>query len=421
MKYTKYDMKAYNLHLLNLDKYKTITIEIDFRRKVKKDEITKRNLLSRILMESNGLYKTGRDLEVETERLYNLNISTTTSISGNYMIFTVTSSFLIDKYTEEGEINKSIDFVINSILNPNIINNEFDSKSFEIVKKSLKENIIQEKENPSLYGYYRMLEEMDKKSPFCFKPIGYLDDLNEITEQNLYEYYKSIIKSDVVDIFLIGNFKDNEIKKKIYENFKINTLKKQPESHFLEHKKMRKKIKTVIEKADFEQSKLYIGLKVENLSSFELKYVMRVYNFILGGGPNSKLFKEVREKNSMCYSINCSYKPVYNLLIISAGINKENFKKCVFLIKKQLKKIESGDFNKDDIDSAITTYISSFSNIEDSPITLLNTYIAHEYLGFDLVDERIKNIQKVNKEMVINISKKIHMDTIYLLEGDKNG
>ena len=420
MKYTKYDMKSFNIHLLNLNKFKTITIQINFKRKSMRDEITIRNLLSRILTESNGLYNSGRALEIETEKLYGLDVSTTTSISGNYMLFTVTSSFLIDKYTEDGQISKAIDFVINLILNPNIVNNKFDSKSFNMAKKLLKENIEQEKENPNLYGYYRMLEEMDKKAPYSFKPSGYLEDIDKITEETLYNYYKSVIKSDNVDVFVIGNLNEVEIKNKLYSDFKIKTIKKQSESHFLEHNKIRKRIKTIIEKDDYEQSKLYIGFKIDQLTPFELKYVMRVYAFILGGSPNSKLFTEVREKNSMCYSIRSSYKPVYNLLVVSAGINACNFKKCVILIKKQLKKIENGDFTKEDIDSAITTYISSFINIEDNPLTILNTYTAHEYLGFDLVDERINNIKKVTKEMIVNVSKKIHMDTIYLLEGDKN-
>ena len=44
-----------------------------------------------------------------------------------------------------------------------------------------------------------------------------------------------------------------------------------------------------------------------------------------------------------------------------------------------------------------------------------------EYFDWDLVEERIINTKKVTKEMVIAVSKKIKLDTIYLLEGEQDG
>ena len=167
---------------------------------------------------------------------------------------------------------------------------------------------------------------------------------------------------------------------------------------------------------DVSQSKLKLGIKLNNLTDFERKYVAIIYSYILGGGPDSKLFKNVREKNSLCYTINCSYMPVYNLMMIQAGINKEDFKKCLSLIKKEIKEMVNGNFESRDIQSAKVTYLSSLKEIEDSQGSIIRIFESHEYLNLDLLDERV-DIMNVTKEDIVNFAKKINIDTIYLLEG----
>ena len=412
MKYKKIEFGSYNLHLINTDKFKTITVKINFKRKIKKSEITKRSLLARVLLESSKNYQSSRLLEIKTEDLYNLLLDSSTNNSGEYTIFSLLSTFLIDKYTEPDQIKNSIDFLLEILLNPNVENGEFNKDSFNLAYASLKQDLLLQKDNPDFYSGIRVDEETDKKAPYSFNAAGYLEDLEQIDEKNLYTYYKSMLRSDLIDIFVIGNFNEEEIKKQFFKYFKINTVKKPSETHIISHKAYRKRIKTVIEKKPYEQSKLIINCKTMNLTSFEMKYVVRIFSFILGGGPNSKLFKEVREKNSLCYSIRSSYGLLSNMLKIKAGINKENFRKTTNLIKKELKKIGKGEFSEEDINQAKTTYISTFENITDSPYSIIGVYESHEYLSLDLIDERIKNINKVTK--------KIHIDTIYLLEGDTN-
>ena len=167
---------------------------------------------------------------------------------------------------------------------------------------------------------------------------------------------------------------------------------------------------------DIEQSKLIIGFKLKDLTDFERKYVMGIYSYILGGGPDSKLFKEVREKNSLCYTISSVYNGVFNILKISAGINSSNFLKAVKIIKKQLKDMSLGKFDERDIKCAYMTYMNTYKEIMDSQSALLNNYVSMEYLNLDSFDVREKQLKKVTKDMIINVSKKIMIDTIYLLE-----
>ncbi len=420
MEYKKYDIGPYNLHIINTDKFKTVSVRVNFKRQCKKEEITKRNLLSALLLESSKKYNTRRELEIETEELYNLKLSSNNTISGNYSIMNYDVTFLNEKYTEKGLFEKSIKFLFELIFNPNVTNKEFNNETFELCKNILKDQIDTIKESPSYYANIRMCEEMDEDSPLSYRSIGYLNDLEKITPKNLYNYYSSVLEKDLIDIFVIGEVDNDKVRKIITKLFDINAIKKPSKSHILIHKDFRKKAKVVKEKLDVEQSRLVIGFKLNNLTDFERKYVMGMYSYILGGGPDSKLFKEVREKNSLCYSISSSYNGVLSALKITAGINSYNFDKAVKIIKEQIKSITLGKFDERDIKSACMTYLNTFKEIMDNPNSLLSSYVSMEYLNLDTFEKRQEEVKKVTKEMIINVSKKIVLDTIYLLEGSND-
>lgn len=415
MESMKYEVGPYNLHIIKNKNFKTVDVKINFKRLCKKDEITKRVLLSELLLESSSLYKDRRNLEIKTEELYNLKYDSYNMISGKYNLLTFEATFLNEKYTENNMLMESLKFLIDLFLSPNVIDNKFNKEQFDICKKIVEDRILSIKEDTNLYANTRMKEELGEDI-YSYRPQGYIEDLENINTSNLYEYYKSIINSDIVDIFIIGDIDYENTKNIVKDLLTLKTIKKPSENHILEYNKYRKKVKVVREKMDIEQSKLSIGCKLIGLTDFERKYVMGIYSYILGGGPDSKLFKNVREKNSLCYSISSNYSGVFNMLTISAGINKNDFKKTISLIKKQMKDIENGKFTDHDIKCAVMTYMNAFSEMEDSIKSILTNYISKEYLSLDDIEERKKNYLKVTKDMVMDVSLKVHMDTIFLLE-----
>ena len=127
MEYKKYDIGPYNLHVINTSKFKTVTIRVNFKRPCIKNEITKRTLLSYLLTESCKEYDTRRKMEIEVENLYNLKYTSYNMISGNYNILCFEEEFINEEYTKPEYFNKSINFIFNLILKPNIYNNRFNS------------------------------------------------------------------------------------------------------------------------------------------------------------------------------------------------------------------------------------------------------------------------------------------------------
>lgn len=420
MEYKKIKEPAYNIHFIKTDKFKKIRIKINFKEELKKENIVIRNMLSLILLESSKKYPTKRLLDIECEELYNVGISSNTSISGNYHILSFQEVFLNELYTEKNMNELSFQFFLNLILDPNIVDNMFTLDAFNNAKKCLEEDIMSFGDVPARLALSNLYKNMCPNTPLELVSCGYLEDLNNVTRESLYEYDKNMIKSNLIDIFVVGNFNDDEMLNIIKKNMTINTIKKQNLSHFIKQDKIRNRPQTVIDEKDLNQSIMIMGFKIKDLTDFERVYVLSIYNAILGGSPDSKLFKQIREKHSLCYSISSSYSGISNLQFISAGIDKDNFKKCVNLIKKEVKKMENGDFSEEQINQAIITYKASLREIEDTPSSMISIYEAHEYLNYDLIDKREENISKVTKEMIINTAKKIKLDTIYLLKGVEN-
>lgn len=417
MDYTKLENEHYNLHLIQTNRFKTINVIIDFKRKLKKDEITIRNVLCNNILEGTHTIPSRRMLEIKTEELYDLAYRCGNCFNGKYSILSFGITYINPKYTESKMHDESFKFLSDLIFDVNVSNNKFCKNNFDIAKKTVKDNIDTISENVSLYSQIRMLEEMED-SIISYRNCGYLEDLNKITEKNLYDYYLDIINNDSVNIFIIGDIDINTSNELVNKYFKFSNNKKNNDSHFYIPKKISGEVNIVSEKFDKEQSTLVVGFKIDKMTDFERRYVSTIYNYILGGSTESNLFKTVREENSLCYYITSSIQPLLNIGLIRAGINAKDFNKVEDLIYKELKKISEGVFDDNKINNAITTYISSLSDLEDNPRSIISLYAGIEYLKSDDIKTRKEKIVKVTKNDIINFSKKIHLSTIYLLEGN---
>ena len=138
---------------------------------------------------------------------------------------------------------------------------------------------------------------------------------------------------------------------------------------------------------------------------------------MLGGSANSILFDTVREKKSYAYYVNSIIKPYDNNMIIYSGIHEDNEKEVIKLIKKCLKDITKGKFNDEIFQSSKNTIISSLKASLDNPIGIVNNCLSNILVSSPTIEEKIKIIEKITKEEVINFSKKITIHTIYILEG----
>ena len=395
MDYNILKMGAYNIHTIKTKKFKTITVEVNFRREVKKEEITIRNVLKAVLLNSNSYFPSEKELIKETEELYDLKLLSSNNRIGNYANLSFKVRFLDEKYVDDMTNLEVIKFLLDVIFKPNVRNSSFDKDVVDNCKRQLEKSILLQKDNKLKYSLFKLLETV-KDYPYAYNPYGYLEDLKNITATNLYDYYKSVINNDIVDIFIVGDIDGSDVKELVPTN-KINSYK---------------------ESYDVNQTQLTVLCSVNGLTDFERRYTFMIYNEILGGSSNSILFDIIREKNSYAYYVNSINKAYDNTLIIYSGIQPGKEEEVIKLIKKALNSITKGEISEQSLINAKETIISSIKASMDSPAGIINTYYAKELVGSDVFEERIKNIEKITIKDVVNVSKKIKMHTIFCLESE---
>ena len=412
-----HNMGAYNLHFIKTDKFKTISIDINFYRKIKEDEVTKRNLLKMILLDSNNDYKTERELIIESEKLYDIKISSSISRIGEFSDLSFQTKFLNEKYTEEDMNKESIIFFLNLIFNPYIKDNRFIN--IDKQKNKLLQEIISIKDNKVKYSILKLMEKM-KDKPYSYNPYGTTEELDEITGKDLYDYYKKVLNEDQIDIFVLGDFSSQKMKDIFKEYFKVTTFKKENKKLLVKELVPRKRIVKYHEYDKVSQSQLVLLCSLNNLTDFERKYTIKLYSEILGGSSNSILFSKVREEKSYCYYINSGVKAYDNILIINSGIEKKNVEPAIKLIRKCLKDINNGKISDDILESSKNTIISSIKTSSDTPNGIINTALSRVLVSSDSTIDRIKNFSKITKEEIIKVSKKVNLHTILTLENKED-
>lgn len=418
MKTTYDEKRGYRIHLYKTDKFKQTTIKISLKEPIKKENITKRSLLYNVLFSSSKKYNSERKINIRKEELYSMNLQFLNNRIGNYLNTTLTIKSLDEKYTEKGILEQSISLLSDLLLDPLIEDNHFKKDKVDLYKEKMKTRLSTLKEDAPLYAAIRAKEVYDD-SVLSYRVIGYIEDIDPLNEYNLYEYYKEMIKTNIIDFYVVGNIELEEIESYIDKYFsKLFNNSNNPDNYELNTKITNEKSYT--ETINNEQSILIILSKLDKPTYYERYYVSSFLSYILGGGTSSKLFNIIREQESLCYYINSNYRMFDNVLSINSGIDNTNYKKAVKLIKKIIKDIQNGNISEEEINNCKTLINNDFDAIDENAASIINYMIDVDTLKLDELDKRREKINKVTKEEIVNLSKKIKIQNIYLLEGVKN-
>ena len=421
MVYKTYKCNSYNIHTIKTDRFKTVHMEIIFRKNIVKEELVNYAFLVDMLMESSKNYPKRKDVITKLEELYKLVVYGTTVKTGNVLNSNFMADFIDPKFIDEEDyLENVIKFIFEMLMNPNATNEEFDLKEFNFVKERLKREIKSIDENPFKSSMRKAIEAMDAMSVTAYPLMGSVEELEGITPGSLYKYYKKLFKDNTCDIFIIGNVDSDNIVSLIQKYFKhryINTNK----LVLRVDNKEKKKVTTKEDVSDNLQANLVMIYNIGELPEVERHVTMQVFNYIFGsGGLTSKLYKRIREENSLCYNISTLYLKYDELIAIHISLDTANVKKAVSLVKKSLKEMQTGDFLDSDLEDAKKSINLALDLTSDNNSSLLNNYVFHEFDNLPLIDERKKSLAKLTKEDVVNVSKKLKLNTIYVLKGKEN-
>ena len=421
MKYKEIGIKkGIKLHLIQTDKFKTNLIAVFLTLPLTQENVTKDALISAILRRGSKNMPTLTQINQELEEMYGASFDCGIDKTGDNHILKFYLESINDKFIpnkNENILKQSIDKLLEIIFNPLTENNKFSEEYLMQEKENIKRIINGRTDNKALYAYERCIEEMYKDKPYGLYKYGNIKDLENINAKELYEYYKNMINECKIDIFVSGDIKiDTE--KMLIENENIRNLKEREANYILNNieKKEEAKETEVTEEMDVIQGKIVIGLDL-TLNNVEQKYDALVYNAILGGTANSKMFQEVREKASLAYTAGSNYSKYKSNIFIKCGIEIKNYQKALKIIKKQLKDMEDGNFSEEDIANAKKGIISTIKSIDDEQDTEITYFFGQELSREKIsIDEYIKKIENVTKENITKIAKSLKINTIYFLK-----
>lgn len=390
---------------IKTNKFKTNMCALFLTVPLTKENVYKNALIASILRRGTNNIKTQEEISKKLEEMYGAGFNCGVDKIKNYHVIKFYLEMLDNDYTlnKEDILQESINLLFDIAFNPLVEDGGFKEEYFNQEKMNLIKILNAKKDNKALYAKDRCIEEMFKNEPYGLYKYGSIEELESLDRKTLYDYYKRLINNCRIDLIISGDNIENievpDIKSKKIEEINV--------SHVVPEKPL-----VVKEKMDVTQGKLIIGLCAPKTN----KAAVSMYNTILGGGANSKLFQNVREKASLAYSAGSSYIRRQNLILIQTGIEIENYEKALNIIKEQLEEMENGNITDEEFEAAKSLIVSSVEQISESHEDTITFYYDQRLFEENLtVEEYLNNIKEVTKEEVIKIAKEVKMDTIYFL------
>ncbi len=421
MEYKQIELKkGIKLHTINTNQFKTNLISIFITTKLNRENVTKNAVISAILRRGSKTMPSQEEISKQMEGMYGASFDCGLDKTGDNQVLkfyleTVNDNFLPQK--GEDMLKTSMEKLLEIVFNPHIENESFKPEYVEQEKNNIKQRIEGKIDNKARYALDRCIEEMYKDAPFGLYKFGYVEDLESIDGKNLYEYYQELINTCKIDIFVSGMIED-DVNQVVTANENIEKLKERTPEYIVPkelNKNLPRQEKMITDSMEVTQGKLILGLDI-CLDKEDLRYDTLIYNSILGGSANSKMFQNVREKAHLAYVASSTYLRYKNNIFVNCGIEIGNYEKALKLIKQQIEDMKKGDFTEEDLQNAKKGMIAAIKTIDDEQDTGITYYFGQELSESDIsVQEYMNKIEQVRKEDVVHIAENVTINTVYFL------
>ncbi len=337
-----------------------------------------------------------------------------------FLVFSLT---IPDQKTiKEDILKESLKFFINTIYEPNIKNNQFDSKYFEIKKSDLELRIKNNLANVDFYNDYRLLQIVDPNGESTRIIENHQEQLKDLNPTTTYEFYKKIVLEKLPFIFVVGDVE----KTKLESLFDELLFKNKP------HNKIEKinynftdyltKIKTNIikEKGPYNQSCLSYVYKVKDMHFNDTPY-LKIVNLLLSSTSSNLLMDSLRTEGKLVYYAG-SYIYTHNgLLIIEARIGSKSYKEAKKRIEETFDKLKDQQIIKPLLTNVKKQLYLDLIRAQDNKYYFLNQLINCQTFKCSMnLNEEYEIIKNMTTKDIANFIKRLELDTIYYLEGEKD-
>ncbi|MBO9128888.1 pitrilysin family protein [Bacillus sp. 165] len=404
------------LHIIPTAKYKTNTLMLRLKAPLTEDTVTYRALLPYVLQSGTSKLPSAKAIRQHLEGLYGASLAVDVNKKGESHIISIYMDVANEIYLQDSSplLEQTIATLADVLLHPVLEGEAFQAAIVESEKRALQQRIESTFDDKMRYANQRMLEEMCKNEPYHLNPNGRKEDIAAITPQTLYSYYQKAIAEDEIDLYVVGDIKE-DIGPLIQKYF---SLAPREGSRQTSQEPSAVDVKEVIEKQDVNQGKLHMGYRAHITYGDSDYYALQVFNGLYGGFSHSKLFINVREKNSLAYYAGSRYESHKGLLLIMSGIEDKNYEKAVTIIKEQMTAMQKGEFTEEELTQTKAVIKNQILEAIDTARGLVEILYHDVIAHFERpMTEWLTEIDKVTKEEVVAVANKMEIDTIYFLRG----
>lgn len=411
-----------NVHILPTGKFKTTTIVTMIEQPLSEETVTKTALLAMVMKRASARFPETKQLRAHLDFLYGAIFDVDVTKKGERQILQIYMEVPNEKYLSQGEslLEQAIEFVGDMLARPRVENGAFVEKYVAQEKETLRKRIESLIDDKMKYANQRVTEEMCKGEPFALLVQGKVKDLPGISGQDLYRHFTELTTKNPIHMFVVGDVDQKTVEQAIAKHIPLN--RSQAESLTIDQTaKNEHKENEVIDRLEVNQAKLNIGCRTHITYKDDDYPALLVYNGVLGGFPHSKLFVNVREKQSLAYYAVSRLESHKGIMMIMSGIDVNNYQKAVEIIKQQMESMRKGEITDEEMSQTRATLSNQFRELLDSARGMIEFTFNGLISGRKRqLDELLKGIETATIEDLKKVAEKVAIDTIYLLR-DKKG
>ncbi len=398
-------------------RFKTMKISANIIVPLSEKTASANAVLCGVLSRSCKAYPDFTALSKKLSSLYGAELSANIRKIGDNQVLSLSVSGLDDRYALGGEsIARELSVLLCGVIfKPNLQGEAFVSSEVEQEQRQLLDVIDSEFNDKRIYAVGQMVRNMCADEVFGMKRYGTAEKIKEVTPVSLYETWQNLLKTAVFEIMYIGDSSPEKAANVFGEAF--SSVDRAPETAQTQVVLSAGEVKRVVEEMDVAQSKLVMGFRAGTALPDSDAYASMLMCAILGGTANSKLFCNVREKQSLCYYCSSQYDRNKGIMIIDSGVEGKNVEKLEAGIMKEIEDMKNGVISDFEISATKLALVNYFQSSNDTVSGIESWYCSQlTGSGYLSIEEMSKMIQSVTKEQIVAAAEKLTLDTVYLLK-----
>lgn len=404
------------------DKFKTGLLAVTLTIPLSEQTATAGALIPEVLSRGSRNYPDMERLSAASDALYGASLGPAVRQRGESQCVSFLSSFIDDHYALDGSavLEPAAGLMGEVLLDPVLQEGAFRRDYVESEGINLADRIEARVNDKRGWAVFRLIQEMCAGEAYAVDKLGSAQCARSMTAERLWAEYRSLLSRAKVNFYYGGSARPERVEDAVRHAFAPLLTGRDAPVRCQVEPEPRGPVRTVTDTMDVTQGKLAIGFRTGGITMASDDYpALLVCNALFGGGANSKLFLNVREKLSLCYYASSMLDKVKGLMVVSSGVEFAQFDRAQEAIFAQLEAVKRGDFTKDELTAAIRSVAGSLRGRQDSQGQMeddrLTGVLFHSAAGEG--EELVKAIEAVTADRVTEAAQKLKLDTVYRLTG----